>query len=160
MTPTRITSRRSFARLTAREQDRYEGTLEVLARLRGDPELTLTRAARETGIDPRTVRRYAGDAVERRAGRLVATPADRLFRPMFIYSAGRRVDVDVRGSRQASVVGRYHAAIHATLRGDPRKLRQFAGRKVAGFELEADLDVIEELARRGALDVETIYRLP
>ena len=79
---------------------------------------------------------------------------------MFVYSSGQIVPVDVRGSRSASTVGRYHAAIHRYLTtGDEHDLAQFRGLKVAGVELETDLDVIDTLARRGEFDFESIYRM-
>ena len=106
------------------------------------------------------VRWWAPDAVVRSNGSLQVTSGDRMYRSMYIYSAGSAVTVDVRGSKVASLVGQYHAAIKRYLEhGDEAALLRFKGKMVGGFELEADLDVIDELARRGGFDFESIYRM-
>ena len=69
------------------------------------------------------------------------------------------VELDLRDSDQASLVGRHWAAIGRFLEtGDETVLQEFRGSQVAGFVLETDPDVIEELARRGELRFEDIYR--
>jgi hypothetical protein len=79
---------------------------------------------------------------------------------MVVYSAGVVVDVDVRGSRKASELGAYHAAVAAFLAtGDEDVLRPFEGRRVGGYAYETDPSVLEEMARRGQLDMESIYQL-
>jgi hypothetical protein len=106
------------------------------------------------------MRRYVGDALFVDRGRVRATAADRLYRPLFVYSGGRRVDVDVRGSRKASLVGAYHGAVRRYLAtGEQEELRPFVGRTVAGVELEADPEVIEDIAHRGGFDFDSIYRM-
>lgn len=106
------------------------------------------------------VRWWASPAVERRRNEWQVTPGDRLYRPMYAYSGGRVEPVDVRGSRVASTVGRYHSAVQRYLHtGDVSALARFAGTKVGGVELETDLDVIDEMARRGQFDFESIYRV-
>ena len=70
---------------------------------------------------------------------------------MRIYSDGQTVDVDVRGSRVASVVGEYHNAVRDYLTtGDVSALRRFDGQRVGGRTLETDPDVLDAMARRGS----------
>lgn len=158
--PRGVRRRADFARQSPTERARYEASLRVLSDMRADPSLSLRRAAEQRGMRPQTVRAYVGDALETHGRRWRVRPADRLYRPMFVYSAGQRVDIDVRGSRVASTVGAYHNAIKVYLEtGDDTELRQFAGMRVGGVELEADPEVIEELGRRGAFDFASIYRL-
>jgi hypothetical protein len=67
----------------------------------------------------------------------------------------------IRGSRQASLIGEHLSAINAYLEtGDETPLRRFAGKVVTGtledgvlrrFELEADQDVVAEMAFSGEL---------
>lgn len=82
-----------------------------------------------------------------------------MYRRLGVYSGGRSVAVDVRGSRAASVVGEYHNAVrHYLTTGDESQLRRFAGKRVGGVELEADPDVLDEMARRGLFSFDSIYR--
>ena len=79
---------------------------------------------------------------------------------MFVYSAGRTEPVDVRGDKVGSAIGAYHSAIqHYVNTGDSSRLAKFTGTSVGGVELETDLDVIHELARRGSFTFESIYRM-
>ncbi len=115
----------------------------------------LASAARLAGTTPAAVDFYAGQAFGD-TGQLRG--ADRLLRPMRIYSAGESVVVDVRGSRVASIVGEYHNAVRAYLnQGDVTGLARFRGKRVAGLPLETDPDVIDEMARRGTFRFDAIY---
>jgi len=79
---------------------------------------------------------------------------------MVVYSSGAIVDVDVRGSRKASELGAYHATVRYFLAtGGESTLRRFDGKRVAGVPYETDPAVLEEMARRGQLDVDSIYQL-
>lgn len=139
-------------------QEARQGALDAiaLARRQGIP---LEQAARKEGSSIDSIRWWASEAVERNAGTWRPRAADRLYRPMYGYTAGQTMAIDVRGSRAASDLGAYHAAIGAYLRtGDSSALERFAGKKIGGVELETNPDVIDELARRGEFDFETIYR--
>ncbi len=73
---------------------------------------------------------------------------------MRILTGGQIIEVDVRGSRQASLVGRHWAASKRYLDlGDKSHLAAVAGKRVAGYELECDPDVIEYLAGPSQLDI-------
>jgi hypothetical protein len=109
---------------------------------------------------PESVAWHAREGVQRQGRGWVVRPADRLYRPMRVYSGGAIVPVDVRGSRKASEVAAYHLAVHHYLsQGDDSRLRAFAGKTVAGVEYETDLDILNEMVRRGEIGVESIYRL-
>jgi hypothetical protein len=102
---------------------------------------------------------WAADAVTGSGRAVRVTGADRMFRSMYVYSGGRAVSIDVRGSKVASLIGRYHSAVqHYLNTGDEQRLRRLTGVSVGGVELETDLDVINDLARRGSFDFESIYR--
>jgi hypothetical protein len=120
--------------------------------------LTLTAASKLTGTTPRTVHRYAEPALTRSRGRYRATRGDRLYRRMTVYGPDGRVEVDIRGSHAASLVGSHHNAIGRYLAtGDPGYLAPFAGRRVGGVELLTDIARIEELAAQRELDIDDIY---
>jgi hypothetical protein len=121
---------------------------------------SLTRAASRADTTPAAVLRHAGAALVRSpGGRYQPTPDDRLFRPLRALTTEGEVELDLPNSRDASLVGRHWAAIGLLLeKSDERTLEGFRGCRVGGFVLETDPDVIEELARRGELRFEDIYR--
>ena len=85
---------------------------------------------------------------------------DRLHRAMYIFSGGEIVPVTVRGSRKASEVSAYHHAVRYYLdTGLTDRLRPFVGKTVDGVEYDTDPDVLDEIARRGQLSIESIYQL-
>ena len=119
---------------------------------------SLTVAARRAGTSPRTIKRYAGSDLGKRGGRW-RIARDRAYRPMRILT-NTGVEVVDASRREASTVGRYWSAIGRYLQdGDDSELRKLRSVTVHGYELETDLDVIDELAGRGELDFEDIYEL-
>jgi hypothetical protein len=122
---------------------------------------SLKEAARRAGTSPAVVLRHVGPALEREQGRYRAKRGDRLLRVMSVLGTGGVVhEVEVRGSRAASLVGEHWSAIdHYLNRGDESRLRRLDGATVAGIDLEADPDVIDEWERRGVLEIEDIYDL-
>jgi hypothetical protein len=160
MTTKRISNKRALMALSPGEQELRRRSLRVISGMRENRKLGLNEAAKQEGVSPRTVHSYADDALEKRGGRWRAKPADRIYRPMIVYSDGKVVEVDVRGSRKASELGAYHAAVSVFLAtGDEEALRPFEGRRVGGYAYETDPTVLEEMARRGQLDMESIYQL-
>jgi len=142
----------------AREQRRR--SLQTVALMRENPALSLDQAAKQTGATPTSVHWYADGALQREVSGSSATRGDRLYRPMFVNSNGEVVPVDVRGSRKASELSRYHFAVeHYLATGDDIPLLQFAGKSVGGLPYEIDGTVLEEMARRGQLNIDSIYQL-
>jgi len=148
--------------LPAAAQQARQASLDAVAAVRREPSLSLDKAARRHGVTVSTVRFFAGDVVSRRGSRWDVRAADRLFRPMYVYSGGEIMPVDVRGSRRSTLASEHVTAVSDFLRGaDPKGsgLAGFAGRSVGGFELETDLDVLEAMADRGEFDFDSIYRV-
>ncbi len=133
--------------------------LEALSLMRREG-LSLERAAARANTTPNAVRRHAGPAlVLARTGRYRPTPDDQLYRVLSVLTTEGLVELALPTSREASLVGRHWAAIGRFLEtGDASRLREFEDQSVGGFVLETDPDVIEELARRGELSFEDIYR--
>jgi hypothetical protein len=103
---------------------------------------------------------FVGEALYREGGMWRPTRSDRILRTMRVHTGGDTVYVDVRGSRKASELGAYHAAVRQFLStGDESVLSKFRSRSVAGKPYEVDPEVLEEMARRGHLDLDTIYRV-
>ena len=69
--------------------------------------------------------------------------------------------VSVRGSKQASELGRYMSAVGKYLRtGDAEGLAEFQGKSIGGHPLITDPELLSSLAQAGALTLDEIYALP
>jgi hypothetical protein len=123
---------------------------------RGD---TLSKAARDNGVTPRTIKRYAGSALvqDRPGGRIRATKSDRLVRYLQIPGLDGPRNITARGSKQASQFAKYKAAINRLLRGDRDAMAAWHGKKVGGIELITDTKTLVEQARKEMLPY-SLYR--
>lgn len=124
-------AQRPLSLLGPTQRSKRETALRVLGRSRRFNE-PLSKAAREAHTTPETVRRYLGGSGYRKVGgRYRPTRSDSLVRVMSSYEDGRRVRVVVRGSKEASKVGRYNRAVRSFLEDparDPSVLRKWEGR--------------------------------
>lgn len=151
-----IRSAASFARLTSRERAAYSRTLEALGEMRRGR--SLTAASRNAGTTPGTVRKYAGATIKRPGARY-ALGRDRLYRPVTVLTNTGKETLSL-GRRDSTTVSRHWNAVGRYLKqGDSSELERFRGVSMGGYELESDLDVIDELAARGELEFESIYEL-
>jgi len=139
----------------------YNKALRVLGNMRrtGKP---LTAAAREERIDPRTVRKYLGTELKgREHGRLRPSKNDKRSRRMLVPTASGVSPVKVRGSKQASLLGKYMSAVGQYLRsGDTESLKNFEGKSISGNPLITDPETLTALAQAGSLQLDQIYALP
>jgi hypothetical protein len=123
-------ARRPLSLLGPRQRAKRETALRVLGRSRrfGEP---LSKAARDAHTTPDTVRRYLGRSGYRRVGgRWKPTRSDSLVRRMAFYEEGRRRAVTVRGSKTASLLGRYNREVRTFLEDparDPSVLKKREG---------------------------------
>ncbi|MGA2857503.1 MAG: hypothetical protein ABSE40_11570 [Candidatus Sulfotelmatobacter sp.] len=145
------------SRLAHRSEAARERSLKALwAMRRGD---TLSKAARDNGVTPRTVRKYIGAALlqDRPGGRIRAKKSDRLVRYLQIPGPHGPRDVTARGSKAASEFANYKAVVNRLLRGDRHAMDKWHGRKIAGIELVTDPKKLIEQARKDILPY-SIYR--
>jgi len=151
-------TRKVFGGLRPSEKQSRARALDALAYMR-TRDMSLTAAAREAHTTPNTVMKWTGtELAAKRGGRRVVTKADRLMRTMRVVSTDGVVEVEVRGSRQATRIAQHMNAVKVFLdTGDDEALRRLRGVKVAGHLLETDPDKIEELARVHELSFEDIY---
>ena len=139
------------------KQDTYNRSLHVLARMRRTGA-SLTAAAKEEHIDPRTVRKYLKGELRSRGD---ATNADLRTRDMLVPTTLGNAPVKVRGSKQASQLGKYMSAVGKYVRtGDVKGLSAFEGKSIAGHALITDPDILSSLAQAGALTLDEIYAVP
>jgi hypothetical protein len=143
-------------RRRGKKAETYNRALKVLARMRRTGQ-TLTAAAREEHIDPRTVRKYVGTELHRtKPGR-----ADQRRRNMLIPTTLGATPIVVRGSKEASRLGRYMSAVGKYLRtGNIDAVKEFEGQSIGGHPLITDEETLTLLAQAGALQLDEIYALP
>jgi hypothetical protein len=142
------------------EREARRAALEAVALMRREG-LSLSEAADQAGTTTAAVLRHAGPALEQEQGRYRARRGDRLLRVMVVLgSDGVTHEVEVRGSRAASLVSEHWAALqHYLHTGDDSRLQALEGKTVAGIPLETDPDRIDEWERRGELEIDDIYDL-
>jgi hypothetical protein len=123
---------------------------------------TLTNTARQEHIDPRTVKKYL--AAELRGlsqGEIQPTRADRRRRNMLIPTSRGTEPVKIRGSEEASQLGRYMSAVGQYLKtGDTDTLLEFEGQSIGGHRLITDPTTLNHLAEAGSLQLDSIYASP
>jgi len=137
-------------------QARNRALHALAAMRRGTP---MSRAARDNGVTPRTIKRYAGSALvqDRPGGRIRATKSDRLVRYLQIPGPDGPIEISVRGSKAASEVANYKAAVNRFLRGERNALAGWHGKKIAGVELVTAGQVLVDQADKGLLPY-ALYR--
>ena len=97
-------------KLSPRRLAKYEDSLEVLRLMRNNNNMTLTKASKMVRISPSTVKRRLGSVLQKKNKRIIAKTNDNLPRKMRIYENGKEVWIQIRGSRKAATVARYHGA--------------------------------------------------
>lgn len=145
-----------------KQQDRWSRVPQVISKMR-DEGTSLRKASREFGISPGTVLRFGKSALRRKKGRFVAKPTDTLLRILVVPTKEGKRELAVYGSRQASLLGEYWAAVHKYVStGDSSAIEKFkdkhitdAGRK--RIPLLTDLEEIDRQASAGELSFESLY---
>src|SRR5260370_31296048 len=95
-----------------RFQELWNRVTHVIAKMRAN-KISLQQAAREFGVDPRTVVKRGGSALRKsETGRYAAKKSDRLLRVLVVPTHDGTRDIAVRGSRRASLLGAYWATFH------------------------------------------------
>jgi hypothetical protein len=159
-------ARRPLSLLSPRQRANRETALRVLGRSRRFGE-SLTKAARDAHTSPETVRRYLGRSGYRKVGgRWKPTRSDSFVRRMAFYEEGRERAVTVRGSKTASLLGKYNRDVRTLLEDparDPSVLKKWEGRafvdtngKVHTFETDPAkiLSAVERAeSETGAFDI-------
>jgi len=126
--------------------------------------MTLPKASREFGLDPKTVITFGRSALRKQKnGRYVAKKLDQLLRVVNVLTTEGRKQIATRDSRQASLVGGHWAAVQKFLQtGDDSALLKFAKKRIVDarrkrYPLLTDLKELERLASAGVLRFESMY---
>lgn len=125
--------------------------LESLRRLRAGEARSVADTERQLGLPRGTLRQALPTAFDER-GRV--KPGDREAALMNVVGPDGDVIAVVRGNRQRQIAGNHRAAVLGVLEGDlpPSALERFRNKKVAGIELETNLDRLRALYDLGRLD--------
>jgi hypothetical protein len=144
-------------------QDSWERVIETISKMRNS-KASLTQAAREARVSPRTVTKYGKSALRKgKSGKYVVKKTDNLLRVLSIPTVDGPRTIAVRGSKQASVLGEYWNAVHRYLQtGDTSRLKAFHGQKIkdaSGVEIPLLVDpaALNRLGSAGVLSFESIY---
>jgi hypothetical protein len=156
------TARQYFSR-SRKFQETWDSVAHVISKMRTE-RLSLQKASKEFGIDPRVVLKLGRSAVRKqRNGKYVAKKTDRLLRILSVLTPEGRREIAVRNSRQATLLGRYWAAVQRYLQtGDDSALREFQRKKITDASrkrhpLITDLDQLNTLGSAGVLSFESLY---
>lgn len=91
---------------------------------------------------------------------IVRVPIDDEVKDELAFTESRVVEVEVGDVETASTIGSYWNAVQGVLEGDDEPIADFEDVEVEGLEVETDSRIIEQLARRGELDIESPYVIP
>jgi hypothetical protein len=151
-----------FFTLTEDRQTRLHSVAHVVSRMREGA--SLREASKEFSIDPRTIIRLAGSAIQKQTnGRYAARKSDRLLRVLTIPTPSGTREIALRNSREASRLAEYWDAVQKYLqRGETAALGKFRGKTITDAEGKpirlltnpADLD---RLGSAGVLSFESLY---
>lgn len=156
--------RLSWETMTNRERERYDRVIEAIHLMR-TKNMSLTEASKQTRASPESIRKMAGSALNHQGRRWGAKPSDRLERRMIFYDLHGQFPIIVNTSKQASLIGRYHAALRIYFEhGDDSALKIFQGKSIKTkdgqiFPFMTDTNVLNRLARSGQMRFESIYSI-
>lgn len=140
-----------------REAQARNRALHALAQMRHGA--SISRAARDNSVTVRTMKRYVGSALsqDRRGAHIRATKSDRLVRYLEIPGPHGPIEITARGSKQATEIARYKAAVNRFLGGDLNALASWHGKTIAGVELITAGNSLKGLAQKELLPY-SLYR--
>jgi hypothetical protein len=134
--------------LTDAERNKMARILSVVKRLRTS-EATFTEACRDSGIRPDVVKRSG--VVYKQNRKWYPEQDDDLSRHTNFWSSGGMASIRVKGSRRASLIGKYMAYVGLALESkDPGFLKDFRGRGVKDvngkwWPFETRLSILQDL---------------
>ena len=150
-------------KLSPKRLAKYEDSLEVLRLMRNN-NIALSKASKMVQISPSTVKRNLGDVLQKRNKRVIAKRNDNLPRKMRIYENGKEVWIQIRGSRKAATVARYHGATGRLLsQGQTDAMKAFENKflidsKGKKHKFETSAKKLRDIAeRREEAEFFTIY---
>ena len=141
---------RGARNLSKRSQSTRAKALHVLSDLRRDAKLTLTQAAKNREVSPRSIRKYVESQLkqERPGGKLRVTASDRLRATLHIPSTKPDVLISIhtKSSKERYLVGEWFASVVEAGRGDFSRLNRFPkGTFVDGARLPTGAHEVQKI---------------
>jgi hypothetical protein len=167
----KVKSRREKVPTTARQyfsrsrkfQETWDSVAHVISKMRTE-RISLQKASKEFGIDSGVVLKLGRSALRKQTNRkYIAKKSDRLLRILSVLTPEGRREIAVRDSRQASLLGRYWAAVQPYLQtGDDSALLTFKKTSVIDASgkrhlLLTNLAELNRQASAGVLSFESLY---
>lgn len=122
--------RRPWRKLSPRQKMLREKSLAVISELRNTKTKTLLQVANDNDITAKNVIKHT-NGFKKVNGKPVVKRWDRITRVMRINTDRKEKSIEIKDSRTASVVGRYHNAVKQFLNtGDKTKLSKFRNKKI------------------------------
>lgn len=156
-------SAEDLSAMTERAREQWNTVAHVIQKMRREG-ISVTRAAKEYGIDRKKVIELGGSALRKQKnGRYKAKSFDRLLRVIVIPSAEGLSEVAVRDSRTASKIASHSAAVHRFLQtGDRSGLNEFRKIRINDangkpIKLLTDPTELMRLGSAGVLSFESLY---
>jgi hypothetical protein len=147
-----------------RFQDIWNGVGHVISRMETDPGVSLPQASREFELPPRKVAEWGRSVLQKLAnGRYAVKTNNKLLRVLVLPRPEGVREIAVRGFKEASLVGRYWAAVQKYLEtGDAAALRKIRRKTIIDADgkrirLIKDLAELDRLAYAGVLSFESLY---
>jgi hypothetical protein len=144
-------------------QDQWNRVVQTISTMESDG-LSLPEAAREFGVAPRQVIKLGRSALRKGAnGRYVAKTRNRLLRVLLVPAPEGLIEIAVRDSKEARLIGQYWAAVHKYLEtGDASALQKIRRRTIRDADgkrirLIKDLAELDRLGSAGVLSFESLY---
>lgn len=154
---------KQFFRKPQEFQETWTAVTHVISKMRSD-RASLRKASREFELDPRVVSRLGKSALRKRKnGQYVAKRKDTLLRILAIPTADGVREIAVRDSRQATILGKYWAAIQKYLQtGEDSALKKIRRKRITDasgkkIPLVLDTAVLDQLGSAGVLSFESLY---
>jgi hypothetical protein len=153
-----------YSEKSKRFQDIWNRVGHVISRMETDRFVSLPQASREFGLAPKKVAQLGRSALRKRAnGRYAVRTNNRLLRVLVLPTPEGLREVAVHGFKQASLVGRYWAAVHKYLEtGDASALQKIRRKTITDADgnrvrLVKDLVELDRLGSAGVLSFESLY---
>jgi hypothetical protein len=143
--------------LTQKSEISRDRAFHVVAAMRRDPNLSLSRAAKLEGVKPETVKKYLSSSLRKVAGKFAATKSDRHAATLYIPDKhGNPVPLPTRSSKDRKQASNYLRDLGRYKRGQKNALAKWYGKKIAGVTLVTDGRTI--VAIEPALSEFSLYR--
>jgi hypothetical protein len=141
----------------------WDRVVSVVSKMRSE-KASLQKASKEEGISPRTVKRWAGSALQKQSnGKWVAKKRNTLLKILKIPTSEGPQEIGIRDSRQATRLAHYWNALNRYLEtGDSSKLKKFSGKSIkdangAQIPFITDLQLLNRLGSFGVWRFESLY---